>query len=390
MIKRIFFSLSISLFATLILFRCSPAFHRHAAEIDDRSYYEESVNRTPQPASKQTRMASESTAESIEQDTAAEPAHRMIIYRGTMQMQVVNPESALQSVSLLVKNHGGFIESTTYQDDKRSLVVNLRVPVEKFFDMMDALPEIGIVQSRSIQASDVTAEFSDVQNRLKSARLLKERLERLMTLVKNVEEKVKILREINRLAQEIEILSARSKELSDRSSMSTIVLHLSARPQPAASPVMRSPFPVVRNLNPAKRSILSASSIKAKRPEGFFDNSREFQSGASYQFYSPDGTVLRSGEVRNQPAGDAAFWKRAMQIEFERRSYKEIQNAPLLNGYLFVYRIHDGLNIYYYGISFRITESKIQIFEAISPREEAYRKDGARMVEFLRSIGDQP
>jgi hypothetical protein len=398
--NRLFLSLFALFISCLMLFSCSGVSYRDTATAVDEGYAPRNYKKTvPEgyadavsdgDTRAEDEESDEGTEDSAEESTEAEPAARMVIYRGHMQIQVVHPGDTLQRLTSLAKAQGGFIERTNYEDQGRRVVVILRVPVAKFFDMMDALPELGTVLSRAIQANDVTAEFADVENRLKSARILKERLERLLNTVKNVEEKVKILREINRLATEIETLSARSKELSDRASMSTIVVQLSAEPRSTSSPELRSPFPVVRNLNPAQRSIEDRSSIKAQKPDGFFDNTDDFKDGAAHQFYSPDGTVLRSGEVENRPLGDAAFWKKAMQIEFQRRSYKEMQSVALTNGHLFVYRIHDGLNIYYYGVAFRITDKKIQIFEAFSPREDAYKKDGAKMTEFLKSIGGQP
>lgn len=398
--NRLFLSLFTLLASCVLLFSCSVADRRDATAVGEERYspaqYEKSRPRgyadgvSDGDTRAEDEESDEGTDDNTEESAEAEHAARMVIYKGQMQIQVVHPGDTLQKLSALAKAQGGFVERTNYEDQGRRVVVVLRVPVAKFFDMMDALPELGTVLSRSIQANDVTAEFADVENRLKSARILKERLERLLNTVKNVEEKVKILREINRLATEIETLSARSKELSDRASMSTIVVQLSAEPRSTSSPELRSPFPVVRNLNPAQRSIEDRSSIKAQKPDGFFDNTDDFKDGAAHQFYSPDGTVLRSGEVENRPLGDAAFWKKAMQIEFQRRSYKEMQSVALTNGHLFVYRIHDGLNIYYYGVAFRITDKKIQIFEAFSPREDAYKKDGAKMTEFLKSIGGQP
>lgn len=397
--NRLFLFLFALLASGLLLFSCSVADRRDATTVGEERYspaYEKSrpkgdnLSRVSDGDTRAEEESDEGTEDSAEESTEAEPAARMVIYRGHMQIQVVHPGDTLQRLTTLAKSQGGFIERTNYEDQGRRVVVILRVPVAKFFNMMDALPELGTVLSRAIQANDVTAEFADVENRLKSARILKERLERLLNTVKNVEEKVKILREINRLATEIETLSARSKELSDRASMSTIVVQLSAEPRSTSSPELRSPFPVVRNLNPAQRSIEDRSSIKAQKPEGFFDNTDDFKDGAAHQFYSPDGTVLRSGEVENRPLGDAAFWKKAMQIEFQRRSYKEMQSVALTDGHLFVYRIHDGLNIYYYGVAFRITDKKIQIFEAFSPREDAFKKDGPKMTEFLKSIGGQP
>ncbi|MBW7859256.1 MAG: DUF4349 domain-containing protein, partial [Leptonema sp. (in: Bacteria)] len=237
-------------------------------------------------------------------------------------------------------------------------------------------------------ANDITDEFADVQSRLKSAQLLKGRLEKLLISIKDVEEKVKILREINRLAAEIETLSGRSQMLSDRASMSTVTVQLLAEARSVNSIETKSPFGFIRSLNPAMRSIKERSSLKSAKPVGFFDNSDRFKNGDAHQYYSSNGTVLRSGETDNRPTGNASFWKKAFQIELiDNRGYKEVETGKVTDGFWFVYQVHDGLNIYYYGLAYRIVNNKIHLFEAFSPNQDSYTKDSLKMIEFLKSIG---
>lgn len=374
------------LFIALPLFLgCSAGEHREATMdvSEDQGYAPKNYKRSILESADRSSPAEART----EREAEPAPAKRLVIYRGRMQIQVVHPASTLPAVTSIARDHGGLVEQAKHENQGQSVEVVLRIPVARFFDVMDALAGLGTVLTRSIQAKDVTAAFMDVENRLKSARILKARLEKLLRTVKSVEEKVRILREINRLATEIETLSARSKDLMNRASMSTIAVRLQARPQTRTVQGRRSPFPFIRALRPERRSIKETSSMERTAPAGFFDNSEAFEDGDDQQFFSPDGTVLRSGEVDNNPVGDASFWSKALQLEFQRRSYKELKSVPLPNGHLFVYRIHDGLNIYYYGIAFRVTGQKIQVFEAFSPGEEAFKKDGAKMVEFLRIGG---
>mgnify|MGYP001233595421 CR=1 FL=1 len=365
-----------------------------------RSVVEAEANPTPSsysPARQREELAKRSTALQVADaraDTSAdEPEEsanadvaRMIIYTGNLSIQVVQPLEALKQATDFAKAQGGLIESTNYQDEGRRVLVVIRVPVKNFFSLMDALPQLGTVVSRSLSATDITRQFADLENRLQSARLLKQRLEALLAKVKNVDEKVKILREINRLAAQIEDMAKQSQNLSDRASMSTIVLNLTTLPRTGTSFHLQSPFGFIRSLSPVRRSIFAKSSLQIQPPLGFFDNTDMFDDGAAQQYFSADGTVFRSGQVENQPLGNPAFWKTALQREFARRSYQEVQSAGIADGHSFVYKIHDGLNIYYYGLSFRVTDDTIQIFEAFSPREDVFKKDEPAISNFLKSI----
>lgn len=352
-----------------------------------------SVSKKYSPRESVNLQVEQSKEESLKREDRPSPtepaAKRMVIYTGNIQIQVIDPNSSYQKLSELVKAQGGFVENTNFQNQGRRIVAVLRVPVAKFFNLMDSLPELGLVLYRSIQANDITNEFADVENRLKSARLLKERLEKLLVSIKDVEEKVKILREINRLGSEIEALSDRRKVLSDRSSMATVTVQLLAEARSTDGIESQSPFGFIRGLNPAKRSIEKLSSLTSVKPTGFFDNTDNFKDGATpYQYYSANGTILRSGEVENRPTGDSVFWKKAFQIEFtDNRGYKEVNNSKITDGFLYVYRVHDGLNVYYYGISYRVVDNKVHLFEAFSPNQDSYTKDGSKMIEFLKSIG---
>lgn len=336
---------------------------------------------------------SEQPSEEVPGDTDANagendvtPVSRMMVYTGQMEIRSISPTESSKRAGAIVVKLGGHVEKSDFYESGRRIIVILRVPAGRFFEALDQLSTLGTVLSRSISAEDVTREFTDVEARLHSAKLLKERLERLLESVKNVDEKVKILREISRLATEIETLTARSKYLADRASLSTITLQLSAEPLASDGPDRRSPFPWVRNLNPAGRSLTASSAIEGKRPPAFFDNTRKFRSGAPALFFSPTGTVLRTGSVLNRPTGDAGFWRRALGAEFKWRLFKEVKSVPLKNGQLWVFQIHDGMNLFYYGISFSVTGKELQVFEAYSSSEASYKQDAEPMEVFLRSV----
>lgn len=316
----------------------------------------------------------------------AAPVARMIVYRGQMDVRTVSPVEAARQAGFIAGKLGGHVEKSDFYESGRRVVVILRVPAARFFEALDQLSTLGTILSRSLSAEDVTQEFTDVEARLRSARLLKERLERLLESVKNVDEKVKILREISRLGAEIETLTARSKYLADRSSMSTITLQLSGEALAEDRPDRRSPFAWVRGLDPNRRSLSELSSVEAARPPVFFDNSKQFRSGAAGLYFSPSGTVLRSGSVRNRPTGDAAFWRQALNAEFKGRLYKEVKNVALKDGQLWIFQIHDGLNLYYFGVSFAMSSKRLQVFEASSSSEAAFKQDAGHIESFLRSV----
>jgi hypothetical protein len=100
---------------------------------------------------------------------------------------------------------------------------------------LEDLRKPGDVLSGSISGQDVTAEFVDVQARVKAKQVLEQRLLGIAAGASKVEDMLKVETELSRVRSEIEQLEGRSKYLEERARLSLI--HVTAvSPNQTAEP----------------------------------------------------------------------------------------------------------------------------------------------------------
>lgn len=327
---------------------------------------------------------------------------RQIIYESYANIQVKKINSALDTIKSIVDNNKGYIESSSIDEKQASAYVKIRVPVEKFFYVLDEIFKIGRVISHSITAEDVSKKLHDVQSRLNTLNQLRNRLYELFKKAQNVEEKAKILKEINRLTTEIENLEARQKYLKDKATYSTIEISLFTKEKDEGSPLYDSPFQWIKKLDPLNRTIFNDDILwnvffktnitlkevfeSIKIPSTFFDNKNDFiEKNNLYAFYTPSGSGIRVGIVQNEPLGDINFWLKALKEEFNKRNYDIIQKDEQLHQeikYLHL-KINDGIKQYYYTVGVFLKKENIIVIEIFYPGEDDFNKYNKIIKELL-------
>ncbi|HHV79330.1 MAG TPA: DUF4349 domain-containing protein [Firmicutes bacterium] len=152
-----------------------------------------------------------------------------LIKRGSLSLEV--PEGSLdkaaQNVQSIVQAAGGYIEnsSSSSETDKRGrLYFGLRVPEDRFDSVFEQLSRIGRVVSRSVNVSDVTEQFIDVQAQLRNKETQEQRLLEIMGKANTVGEILQVENELNRVRTDIDSLKQRLKYLENATAMSTIAL----------------------------------------------------------------------------------------------------------------------------------------------------------------------
>jgi hypothetical protein len=157
----------------------------------------------------------------------------LLIYTAQITMAVFEVTSALQKIEDLARELGGFLA----RRDDRSITI--RVPARSFQAAVERIEKTGDMLHRNVTAQDVTEEFRDLEVRIRNARVVRERLEQLLSKAVKVEESVLIERELERVTGELERLEGRLKFLKDRISFSTITVTFEPKRQEELS---RTPF----------------------------------------------------------------------------------------------------------------------------------------------------
>lgn len=183
------------------------------------------------------------TADTPVETPPTPPRQAKIIKTGELTIEVDNYEQSVDRMESMVKEQGGFVAdgSTTEQaGGALSGRVVIRVSPERFEALFDALKAIGRVESEGARAADVTADFVDLEARIKSLKITEERLQQLIkekSFLDEVAALLEVERELTRVRSQIEQHEGRLRVMADRIGLSTITvtLHEPARIIPSAS-----------------------------------------------------------------------------------------------------------------------------------------------------------
>ncbi len=198
----------------------------------------------PPPAPKGSASAAPDSAEPKPADEQPPEADegRQIIYTAGMRIAVFNLQDALETAEALPERYGGYVQ--TMSDSQ----VVLRIPSKNLRPVMSGLAGYGNVERRWLQSQDVTAEFTDIESRLKALEKTHAQLLELLGKARTVEEALKVREALDRVSAELEVLKGRLRQLSNMTAYSTLTLDFYERGPHNPTPSSNDPFPWVDSL----------------------------------------------------------------------------------------------------------------------------------------------
>jgi hypothetical protein len=189
----------------------------------------------PAPAPDQA----ETGAETATTPTAG--ADRQIIYTAGMRVSVFDVEAGMLALEAIPERHGGWIDS------RSGTKVVLRVPAELLRAILDEIAEYGVVESKTLEALDVTAQYVDLDSRIRVLERMQAHLQALLEQAANVEQALEIQLELARVTAELEQLRSQMRLLAGAIAFSTLIVELVERGPTAVEP-SQDPFPWVDKL----------------------------------------------------------------------------------------------------------------------------------------------
>ena len=119
---------------------------------------------------------------------------------------------------------GGFIESS---DESRGLAtITMRVPAGRFVEALSKLGALGRVTDRSERGDDVTAQFTDLDARIRNLVAQEGVLQDLMRQARNIPDTITVQQQLSGIRQEIEQLTGQRNLLDNQASYASIALTL--------------------------------------------------------------------------------------------------------------------------------------------------------------------
>lgn len=158
-----------------------------------------------------------------------------------VQVKVGSFDQQFQQATQVAARHGGFAESSSTAAGKfRSGTIVLRVPADQFETALGELKGLGKVESQRITGQDVTAQFVDLQARLRNWQSQEAVLLRLMSKSTSIEDSIKVQQQLQDVQLNIEEITGQLRVLSNQADLSTITLSMSEAGAVPPKPVVRS------------------------------------------------------------------------------------------------------------------------------------------------------
>jgi hypothetical protein len=165
---------------------------------------------------------------------------RMIIKNGELELLVKDTDVALDGVTVIASEYGGYIVSshTWYEEGFKFATVRLGVPVTEFENMLRRLRGLALkVTSEVASGEDVTDQYVDLQSRLTNLKATQDRIREFLNRAQTVDEALKVNKQLSEVEGQIEEIQGQMNYMKDRAAFSTIDVQLNPeRPTPTPTP----------------------------------------------------------------------------------------------------------------------------------------------------------
>jgi hypothetical protein len=165
---------------------------------------------------------------------------RMILKNAEMELLVADTDVALDEVTRLADDYGGYIISshTWMEDSFGHANVRMGVPAQEFENVMRRLRALALVVTSEVASGeDVTDQYVDLQSRLTNLQATRDRIREFLDKAATVEEALKVNEQLSQVEGQIEEIQGRMNYLKDRAAYSTIDVILNPEmPTPTPTP----------------------------------------------------------------------------------------------------------------------------------------------------------
>jgi len=220
------------LISALLMGSCASA----PKSISETSYDEAAVEFEGAPAVAAEMMEEDSYARSLN-ELAVDDIERIIIKNAGITIVVSDPGDALERISRMAEELGGFVVSANlYQRELDSNLnvsqasATLRVPAQKLNDALGNIRDLSNQDplSETVESQDLTREYIDQQSRLRNLEKTEEQLLEIMEDADETEDVLAVYNELNRVQEQIEVTKGQIQYYEQSAAMSLINVEILA------------------------------------------------------------------------------------------------------------------------------------------------------------------
>ncbi|MBO7583642.1 MAG: DUF4349 domain-containing protein [Treponema sp.] len=195
-------------------------FARNDVQLAGRGFNSKAMADTAYYDSVEYEMAEESVPEAY-----VEEYERKLIRTGNVSLEVQTISDAEDKIAAWAKSLGGYVTNANTWQYGAGFTV--RIPAERFDEAMSQVGDFGRVTNRSVNSQDVSDNYYDMQSRLETKYILRDKLQSYLNQAKDIKDLLEIERQLNSVIEEIESTESRFKRLSGQIDYSTIYINMS-------------------------------------------------------------------------------------------------------------------------------------------------------------------
>ncbi|QLZ68293.1 hypothetical protein FOLKNPGA_01071 [Legionella sp. PC1000] len=173
------------------------------------------------------------------QSNASQPENvmrGMIIRNANISLQVDNINSAMEKISQLAENSGGYVVSSNLMQDNNdanntTANISIRVPAQGLNNALTALKSLATqVTQESITGEDITQQFVDLQSQLNNLQTAKEQLSKIMAKAKETSDVLSVFKQLSDVQGQIDVIQGQLKYYKESVAYSLININLNMNP----------------------------------------------------------------------------------------------------------------------------------------------------------------
>jgi hypothetical protein len=178
----------------------------------------------------------------------AASVERLVIQNADLSIVVEDVEARMLTVAELARELGGFVVSSNlYQSYSNSYVevpeasIVIRVPAEHLDEALDRIKADAVeVQNEARSGQDVTAEYVDLQSRLKNLEAAETQLVRILEAAQETEDVLNVFNQLTSIREQIELVKGQIKFYEESAALSAISVTIIA--QEKVQPIQIGPW----------------------------------------------------------------------------------------------------------------------------------------------------
>lgn len=231
--KKILLPIAVFLLASSLLLSACGAGTKTVDSIEERELYVEPALGMPDEAPA-AEMGGGDFSGTVGNAVSPQSAERLVIKNASLSIVVDAPQRSMNTISALAESMGGFVVSSyLYQTTLASGIevpsasITIRVPAARLQDALDQI-EAGAVEvlTRNESGQDVTAEYTDLQSRLRNLEGAEDLLRQIMEEATDTEDILNAFYQLNSITEQIEVLKGQIQYYEESAAMSAISVEL--------------------------------------------------------------------------------------------------------------------------------------------------------------------